>query len=222
MTKDEYIALIEKRLKKWLIVNPTIRTDIIAEDLAAHIWSPMEVARAVQELAVNSNLSFHEAMRVMDDFVKVDAGLDSIPFEFKPEEVVAPILKQAAVMQPGDKLVIRVPTSTSRDIHARMTEKIRKDLPGVDVVILGAEDLAIYRRQSAKMDLRSPERWLETDFKGYQILDPDGWRGPNYLDWRTPLTREEFRSRMLKSTIQAPIEEQRKESDSHGEEAAGA
>src|SRR5690349_13831236 len=120
MTRDEYVALIKKRLDRHgLETRPGIRTDLIAEDLAAHIWSPMEIAKAVQELAVNSNLSFHEAMRVMSDFIKAD-GQDT---PFIPD--AAWEAAKTLVIQPGDKLVVRVPPLTSQDIMARMTNRVQ-------------------------------------------------------------------------------------------------
>jgi hypothetical protein len=210
MTRDEYIALIEKRLKKWLQWSPDVASinRKIAEDLAAHIWSPMEVAKAVQELAVHSGLSFNEAMRSLGEFVSSDTGLDTIR-EFNPEDA-APPLSDTTIIQPGDRLVIRVPLNTSRDVAKRISDQISASLPGVQVTVIAAEGMAIYRGEPKTfLDLRTPERWLDTDYKGYQILDPDGWRGKRKLDWRTPITKQDFYDRMMNSTIQAPIGDQK-------------
>lgn len=68
-----------------------------------------------------------------------------------------------------------------------------------------------YRAEESDLrmpDLRTPERWLETDFKGYKIMDPDGWRGLHKLSWDQPITRADFWDRMMQSTIQVPRDEE--------------
>ena len=46
---------------------------------------------------------------------------------------------------------------------------------------------------------RTPEEWCRR--KGFQILDPDGWRGANGRMWDDPITEREFDERASKSTV---------------------
>lgn len=54
---------------------------------------------------------------------------------------------------------------------------------------------------------QKPEYWLKTeDFKGYTILDPDGWDRGNYEEsWSKPITKTEMWDRLHKSTVIRPI-----------------
>jgi D-serine deaminase-like pyridoxal phosphate-dependent protein len=80
MTREQYIALIKARLDKHVTWNVdagdggTQRTGVVnqalAEDLAAYIWSPEEVARAAQELSVNGGISFEQAVKALGEFVE--------------------------------------------------------------------------------------------------------------------------------------------------------
>ena len=47
--------------------------------------------------------------------------------------------------------------------------------------------------------VRTPAQWAE-EFN-VTILDPDGWRGARGKDWSEPITRDEFRDRMMQSTV---------------------
>jgi hypothetical protein len=48
----------------------------------------------------------------------------------------------------------------------------------------------------------TPETWLkDPEFEGIIILDPDGWDRKNFtVSWTEPITRDEFRRRMMIST----------------------
>lgn len=55
---------------------------------------------------------------------------------------------QTAVVRPGDTLVIRVdPRSVSAEVD-RMLSKMKQALPGVEVFVVGAEEMAIYRPEA--------------------------------------------------------------------------
>lgn len=69
-------------------------------------------------------------------------------------------------------------------------------------------------------DLRLPGVWLATDFKNYRIVDPDGWCGPNALSFDVPISREDFRRRLMASTIEHhshPWPEDKQEDPGQGE-----
>lgn len=72
MTKKEYVALIKKRLDMWLKWDPGVPSvnQQVAEDLAAHIWSPEEVARAALEASAAGGISFEQAVKALSDFIK--------------------------------------------------------------------------------------------------------------------------------------------------------
>lgn len=139
------------------------------------------------------------------------------------------------VISPGDTLLIKVPMRTDRETVSRIADAAKAAMPGVKIAIIGADEIFVYKQEPSKpvdllkddwaivdadglksrlgvpktfLDLRTPERWLETDFKGYEILDPDGWRGSRELAWNEPITREDFYNRMMLSTIQAPRKEE--------------
>lgn len=44
-----------------------------------------------------------------------------------------------------------------------------------------------------------PQEWAAED--GFEILDPDGWRGPDALPFDQPCTLGEFWGRFLRSTV---------------------
>jgi hypothetical protein len=52
----------------------------------------------------------------------------------------------------------------------------------------------------------SAEEWLATDdYKGIQVLDPDGWDRKNYdVSWAEKITKNEFERRLVKSTCRWP------------------
>ena len=55
--------------------------------------------------------------------------------------------------------------------------------------------------------IRSAEMWLKhPDFKGIQVLDPDGWdrHGDFSKSWSEPITRYEFEVRLGLSTCAYP------------------
>ncbi len=52
---------------------------------------------------------------------------------------------QVVVLQPGDKLVIGVKRQISPAEAARLRAQVRQRLPGVDLVIIAAEQLLAYR-----------------------------------------------------------------------------
>lgn len=54
-------------------------------------------------------------------------------------------LAEALVVHPGDKLLVRVAPSTSRVQVEQLMEQARERLPEVEVVIIGAEQLAVLR-----------------------------------------------------------------------------
>lgn len=48
------------------------------------------------------------------------------------------------------------------------------------------------------VELRTPEAWCQIE--GVQILDADGWRGPDGRPWEDPISLEEFRARLVTCT----------------------
>lgn len=65
--------------------------------------------------------------------------------------------------------------------------------------------LLAYMVGTTATDRKTPDEWLQTDeFSGITVMDPDGWDrfnadGPD--GWNTPLTRDEFKRRLARSTI---------------------
>jgi hypothetical protein len=50
---------------------------------------------------------------------------------------------------------------------------------------------------------RTPQEWLESEFKGVTILDPDGWDRSDYKEsWSEPITKDEMGRRTMMSTVQ--------------------
>jgi hypothetical protein len=49
------------------------------------------------------------------------------------------------VVQPGDTLMVAVPVETPMDQGARFRDELRARLAGVDVVVVAATQLAVYR-----------------------------------------------------------------------------
>lgn len=48
-------------------------------------------------------------------------------------------------------------------------------------------------------ELLTPQEWAARE--GWQILDPDGWRGKNAPPFDQPCTREEWEPRMWQCTV---------------------
>lgn len=58
------------------------------------------------------------------------------------------------------------------------------------------------------MELKTPAEWLETeDYAGIVITNPEGWGPPGgsafWEEWATPITDDEFFSRLCKSTVES-------------------
>lgn len=144
-------------------------------------------------------------------------------------------MAELLIISPGDTLLIKVPMRTDRETVSRIADAAKAAMPGVKIAIIGADEIFVYKQEPSKpvdllkddytifhadglksrlgrpktvLDLRTPERWLATDFKGYKILDPYGWRESPGLSWNEPITREDFWDRMMRSTIQAPRKEE--------------
>lgn len=68
-------------------------------------------------------------------------------------------------------------------------------------------EAAIEKRQDAGADVApdrlTPEGWCGR--YGFDIADPDGWRGPDDPAWEEPITLEEFIPRLNRSTARTPI-----------------
>ncbi len=54
---------------------------------------------------------------------------------------------------------------------------------------------------------KTPTEWMRTEpFKGYEILDADGWRGKDAPAWDEPITEREFLIRYGMSTTRVTPE----------------
>lgn len=62
------------------------------------------------------------------------------------EDVVTQVV-QTAVLRPGDTLIVRVPLSTTRSALEQLMAGLRERLPEVPVVVLGAEEMVVYRSE---------------------------------------------------------------------------
>lgn len=51
---------------------------------------------------------------------------------------------------------------------------------------------------STENELKTPTEWCRLE--GVEILDADGWRGPDSRDFTDPITRSEFRARLATCT----------------------
>jgi hypothetical protein len=56
-----------------------------------------------------------------------------------------PDVAEALTIQPGDTLIIRVLPPLTQAHYEAMKAKLREQLPDVDVVIVPAEQMAVYR-----------------------------------------------------------------------------
>lgn len=62
-------------------------------------------------------------------------------------------IAQTAVVRPGDTLIVRVPTGSTRDAVDRMLEGLRQNLPDVAALVVAAEGLAIYRPEAPRFEI---------------------------------------------------------------------
>lgn len=62
------------------------------------------------------------------------------------EDVVTQVV-QTAVLRPGDTLIVRVPLNTTRSALEQLMAGFRERLPEVPVVVLGAEEMVVYRSE---------------------------------------------------------------------------
>jgi hypothetical protein len=54
-------------------------------------------------------------------------------------------IEHGMVIRPGDTLILRVPLYTTRELVHKVKEQLAKVLPDVNLVVIAAEQLAIYR-----------------------------------------------------------------------------
>jgi hypothetical protein len=59
--------------------------------------------------------------------------------------VVTPPISEALVIRPGDKLLVRVDVHTSRERAMELRDQISERLPEVEVCVIAAEQLAVFR-----------------------------------------------------------------------------
>lgn len=55
----------------------------------------------------------------------------------------------AVVVRPGDTLILRIGHNTSQDLATHFKKAIQDRLPNVDVVVLNADEMFIYRPAEA-------------------------------------------------------------------------
>lgn len=48
-------------------------------------------------------------------------------------------------------------------------------------------------------DLKTPDEWCK--LLGYEVMDPDGWRGSNGRPWTDPISQAEFEARIVTCTL---------------------
>lgn len=58
------------------------------------------------------------------------------------KEAVAP---EAVIVRPGDKLIVRVRHDVAEKEFDEFRERLSEKLPGVDLVLLNAEQMLVYR-----------------------------------------------------------------------------
>jgi hypothetical protein len=75
----------------------------------------------------------------------------------------------------------------------------------VDDRFRAAEATLVSHRAPAESDgvLRTPEDW-QRQLPDVEILDPDGWRGPNGRPWDEPITEAEYLRRRALCTVTSP------------------
>jgi hypothetical protein len=66
--------------------------------------------------------------------------------ELDPLDEMARLAEQALVIRPGDVLIIRIdPKLATQDAAAQMKRIAEERLPGVRVLVIGADQIAAYR-----------------------------------------------------------------------------
>lgn len=58
-------------------------------------------------------------------------------------------IAEAAIVRPGAKLLIRVDTKALPSVEqmSEMKRRLEEELPGVEVLIIGCDQLAVYERE---------------------------------------------------------------------------
>lgn len=107
--------------------GPGVIDGVAADRIEAELMARAKVRR---ERLGDSGECFVQAVRQWADEVR-----------FGP----LPHIAEPLVVQPGDTLIVRVPTSTSMDQANVFKEQIREHVPGVDAKVIAAEQLAVYR-----------------------------------------------------------------------------
>lgn len=103
-------------------------------------------AKAVAAKALRAaGCSPEEADRLSGAFVAVAEAVR--------DDVVSQIA-QAAVVRPGDTLVVRMATQTAPEQASFARESLRSKLPGVEVVVVGSdEEMAVYRSEPPRIEV---------------------------------------------------------------------
>lgn len=70
------------------------------------------------------------------------AARSEVELHFKP-------VIDAPTVRPGDRLLVRIPVGATREHVQRMADELKERLPGVEVCVIAAEQLVVYRPDSA-------------------------------------------------------------------------
>lgn len=54
-------------------------------------------------------------------------------------------MTEALLVRPGDTLIVRMDQSTPHDFAVRFKAKLAAELPGIEVLVVGAEQILAYR-----------------------------------------------------------------------------
>lgn len=100
------------------------------------------------------------------------------------------------------KLEIRQrPRGVFKDRDDVRSYTMRQDILLVDPLDWTDED---FRNHLATLGVyKTPEEWLQTEWSGYKIMDPDGWRDGTRR-WEEPISRDEFSRRFSECTVTMP------------------
>lgn len=65
------------------------------------------------------------------------------------DTAVAPLAAMdGLVVRPGDTLIVRYDRTFNADEAQRVKDKLRERLPGVDVLVIGCQQIAVYRPEA--------------------------------------------------------------------------
>lgn len=73
--------------------------------------------------------------------------------------VIRPVL-DAVTVRPGDKLIVRIAGSVTMDLADRLKKGLEELLPGVEPIIIAADQILVYRDDDADPKPPADTSWL--------------------------------------------------------------